>query len=96
MEPCFYMESIHVFYAVGTAFAITLHILTLIFEASLSIPTFFYLIGSVLLFAMPWIAAGFKLIWANIFFSFGKELVEKINKSKLNDSGIKSSIRNNF
>lgn len=82
MEPRFYKVSIHVFYAVGTAFAVTLYILTLKFEATLGIPTVLFLIGSGLLVAMPWIAAGFKLIWANIFFCFGKVPVQEITKSE--------------
>ena len=96
MEPRFYKVSIHVFYAVGTAFAVTLYILTLKFEATLGIPIVLFLIGSGLLVAMPWIAAGFKLIWANIFFALVRYRCKKLLKVNKNDSGIKSSIRNSI
>lgn len=71
MEPRFYMESIHVYDAVGVAVA--LYVLTLIFEA-----TKFFLIVLV----MPWIAAMSNLIWLNISFTNDKELAEEITKSE--------------
>lgn len=79
IEPSFYTGSMYVSYAVGIAVAVAAYVLTLIFGLELSIGTLFVVIVTALVLAMPWIAAVSKSIWANIFFTFDKEIAKNIN-----------------
>ena len=78
IEPSFYYGSMYVSYGVGVAVAIAVFVLTLIFGLDLSILEVFGSIVVVLVLAMPWIAAVSKSIWANFFFSYDKEIAEKV------------------
>lgn len=79
IEPSFYTGSMYVSYAVGIAVAVATYVLTLLFGLNLSLVTLFITIVTVLILAMPWIAAVSKSIWANMFFKYDKEIAQKNN-----------------
>ena len=78
IEPSFYYGSMYVSYGVGVAVAVAVYVLTLIFGLDLSMLGLFASIVVVLVLTMPWIAAVSKSIWANFFFSYDKEIAEKV------------------
>ena len=78
IEPSFYYGSMYVSYGVGVAVAIAVYVLTLIFGLDLSMLGLFASIVVVLVLTMPWIAAVSKSIWASFFFSYDKEIAEKV------------------
>lgn len=79
MEPSFYTGSMYVSYAVGIAVAVAVFVITLLLGMELRISRLFILIVIALVLTMPWIAAVSKIIWANIFFDYNKDIAKKNN-----------------
>jgi len=78
IEPSFYYGSMYVSYGVGIAVAIAVYVFTLIFGLELSALNLLILIIVTLVLAMPWIGAVSKLIWANIFLKYDKEIAKQV------------------
>lgn len=78
IEPSFYTGSMYVSYGLGVALAIAVFVSSLLLNLQLSIFQQFIAIVVVLVFAMPYLGAVSKAIWAHFFFKFDKEIARQV------------------
>ncbi|MBT0606743.1 DUF983 domain-containing protein [Aequorivita echinoideorum] len=79
IEPAFYTGSMYVSYAVGTAVAIAVFIITYFTGLAENPLAIFGYIVLGLFLLMPYIGAVSKSIWAHFFFKYNPEIAKKVN-----------------
>lgn len=77
IEPGFYYGAMYVSYGLGVAHVVTFWVASLILGIETEFWNFIILVGSFLLLLTPLYYALSKIIWANMFLNFKKEIHEK-------------------
>ena len=77
METSFYYGSYYVVYSLGVALFVTTWVLQMLLYPDMGPGTLFIIILIVLGFCSPLLYALSKIIWANFFFRYDKEALQK-------------------